>query len=533
MSKQKFQDLKDLIGALKKEEIILAKKHLTAFESYHTKAPSKMLRLLKLILKDNGSDYEKVKKRIGPEITVKSYNQLINRTLNRIEESLILDINLNRNKGYTPVIRNRLKIRKLIVQASILQGRGLANYALKNYNWIIKTAKKFELFDELIETLLLKQAIVFTKEGSKGYDAIWEQIKIYEDCREKLRIAKDLYRTYFAEISFKGKVQKKERDLKERVKKLEVFVDKTQSANIANYMYLLKMEYAFVASKYDYGLEVGKQFVNALFDNPVIFSNIRIGYVYFNLSDNEISAIRFKSAIDFGLKAKKTLKNYKSINYIVALDFLTTAYFFDNQLDEAEKQIQELESLKIIDKYPFHKGKLYYQKAMILFKRKSFKEANLLLNNIQEIEKDKEGWNVWIRIMRILCSIELLKLKLIDYDVESFRKYIQRIDKKYSIGKREKLILKILIDLDRKDFNFERVFEENIEVIDDMEKISGETSWDPKSPELIIFHYWFKSKLDESEYSPLFDKYKNRHIEIKKESKSNSNEDSSQLAIEF
>mgnify|MGYP006902060268 CR=1 FL=1 len=172
MSKKKFQDLKDLIGALKKEEIILAKKHLTAFESFHTRAPSKMLRLLNLILKESNIDFEKVKKLIGNDITIKSYNQLISRTLVRIEESLILDINLSRKKGYTPVFRNRLKIRKLIVQASILQGRGLANYALKNYNWIIRTAKKFELYDELIETLFLKQAIVFTKEGAKEYDAI-------------------------------------------------------------------------------------------------------------------------------------------------------------------------------------------------------------------------------------------------------------------------------------------------------------------------------------------------------------------------
>ena len=298
-------------------------------------------------------------------------------------------------------------------------------------------------------------------------------------------------------------------------------------------MYLLKLEYAFVAKKYDYGLKVGQMFVDTLIENPVIFSNIRIGYVYFNISDNEISAIRFKSAIDFGLKAKKTLSNYKSINYLVTLDFLATAYFFDSQPNEAEKQIQELESLRIIDKYPFHKGKMFYQKAMIHFKRKSFRESNLILNNIPEIEKDKEGWNVWIRIMRILCSIEMLKLNLIDYDVESFRKYIQRIDKKYTVGKREKLILKLLIELDRKNFDFHLVAREESKILDELNVISGETSWDPKSPELILFHFWFESKINGANYVPDLLRYKGRHNIKTVESEINPSDESNQLAIEF
>lgn len=142
MSKKKLQDLKELISCLRKEEIILAKKHLTAFESYHTHQESRMLRIFKVILKDPDIEYDRIKKLVCPQNTVKSYNQLLSRTLKRIEESIILDINLTRQKGYTPVFKNRFIIRKLIIQSAILQGRGLSNYTLKNYNWIIKTSKK-------------------------------------------------------------------------------------------------------------------------------------------------------------------------------------------------------------------------------------------------------------------------------------------------------------------------------------------------------------------------------------------------------
>jgi|GEM_PF-632645 len=535
MSKKKLQDLKELITCLKKEEIVLAKKHLTAFESYHTKTPSRMLRVFKVILKDADIQYDRLKKLVCPDNTLKSYNQLISRTLKRVEESLILDINLSRRSGYSVVFKNRFIIRKLIIQSSILQGRGLTNYALKNFDWIIRTSIKFELYDELIETLLLKQAIVFSKDGLKQYDKISKDILFYEECRELLRKSKDIYRTYFAEISFKGKFQDKKVELKSRIAELEKYVEFTKSANISNYMYLLKMEYGFISKEYDYGLKVGKQFVNALKENPVIYSKIRIGYVYFNLSDNEISALRFNSAIGFGLSAKETLKSFKSINYVLALDFLSTAYFFNGDSVKALKELEELEKLSILKKYPFHRSKLFYHKAMIYFVNQEYRDASILLNNMTEIEKDKEGWNVWIRIMRILCEIELLKLKLIDYDVESFRKYIERTDKKYSIGEREKLVLKILLDLDKNDYDFNTTSKSSSDTIEKLRESSGTFSWNPKSPELILFHDWFLNKVENKKYIPNYDLY--RKIQKKSNKKPNLNTDnqpvSKQLAIEF
>lgn len=376
--------------------------------------------------------------------------------------------------------------------------------------------------------------MIFAKEGAKKYDQLSKEIDFYETCRSLLRKAKDIYRSYFAEVSFKGKNIDKQEELASRIKELESYVEKTNSANISNYMYLLKMEYAFVSKKYDYGLKVGKEFVETLKTNPVIYSNIRIGYVYFNLADNEISAMRFKSAVKFGLLAKETLINYKSINYILSLDFLATAYFFDGKFKEALNELGELESLSILQKYPFHKSKIFYLKAMIYFASENYKDASLLLNNMPEIEKDKEGWNLWVRIMRLLTSIELLKLKLIDYDVESFRKYIERTDKKYNVGNREKVILKILIELDRCDYDFKETSKNCQELLDKLQLIDSEYTWIPKSPELVIFHDWFLSKARGVSYQPNFKAYLSdiKHEQELKD-KPSSSKQMSQLSIEF
>jgi hypothetical protein len=146
--------------------------------------------------------------------------------------------------------------------------------------------------------------------------------------------------------------------------------------------------------------------------------------------------------------------------------------------------------------------------AVAYFGLKQYKEAQSILLQKNEIEKDKEGWNVWIRIMRLLCSIEMLKLNLIDYDIESFRKYLERTSKQYEVRERDRLVLKVLQELDKNDYNFSLTA---IVVADELEKLKSTNkkyAWNPDSPELILFHDWFESKLLKKEYEPNFEVYR-------------------------
>jgi hypothetical protein len=509
MSKQNFQNLKELIGSLKKEEQTLARKHLTAFESYHTQSPNKMLRVYKTILKHPDIEYLQLKKKAAGKNTLKSYNQLINRTKERILESLILDINLLRNELYSLVFQKRFKIRKLIIQAYILQGRGLTNIALSKFNWIEKTAKKFELYDELIETLYYKQAILFNRQGRKAFEKIGQEIAFYELCRSKLLETKDIYRDYFADVNFKIRGSGKEEEyLKSKSFVIGEFYNDTNSANIAMYKFLIDIEVASIKKDYDEGLKLGLKFIEKLKSNKAIYSKPRIGYYYFTLAENEIFALRFKSAINYSNQAVSYFQNSQTINYLFSAEYWFIGHYYSQNLKDCILILKEIESSEIINKYPIHKSKLFYQKALCYFAMDQFRDANVLLNNMPEIEKDKEGWNVWIRIMRILCSIELMRLNMIDYDVESFRKYMQRLGKQKDIRPRDKLVLKMLLELDRSNYDFKLAAEKRPELLAQLSSVEEGISWEPKSPELILFHDWFKSKMENRPYKPDFEPYR-------------------------
>tara|TARA_B110000503_G_scaffold136680_1_gene219480 strand:- start:497 stop:1036 length:540 start_codon:yes stop_codon:yes gene_type:complete len=153
-------------------------------------------------------------------------------------------------------------------------------------------------------------------------------------------------------------------------------------------------------------------------------------------------------------------------------------------------------------------SKLQYLKAISFFGLNKYKKAQTILSQKNEIEKDKKGWNVWIRIMRLLCSVELLKLNMIDYDIESFRKYLERTAKQYEVRERDKLVLKVLLELDKNDYNFSLTAVVAADELEKRKSTDKKYARNPDSPELILFHDWFEAKLLKKEYETNFEVYR-------------------------
>ena len=158
--------------------------------------------------------------------------------------------------------------------------------------------------------------------------------------------------------------------------------------------------------------------------------------------------------------------------------------------------------------FRYEKSVTNFYSAIAYFGLKQYKEAQTVLSQKAEIQKDKEGWNVWIRIMRLLCQVEMLKLNLIDYDIESFRKYLERTSRQYEIRERDKLILKVLYELDKQNYDFSETAKEVEDELEKLKSTDKKYAWNPDSPELILFHDWFEAKRLKKEYEPNFEVYR-------------------------
>ena len=509
----------DLIEAMDSTEIEIAKKHIIAYDSNTTGESQKMFQIFSELAFKANFNYKSLKSKISPLVTDTSFNRQIRRTLYRVQESLIIDVNLKRKGLYNGIFRKRYEIRKRIMQASILNGKGLPEMANRLYDNIIKTSKSYELYDELIESLVFKKNIILLKNDKKQLNEINKKIDYYSNCRDMTQITKNFYQSYTMEQFKKGGKNDKINFLLKHIEITSDYYEKTKSANIKSQDLLLRMEYYYIIDDFEGEEKAGIELLDLMSKSKAVYSKGRIIYVCNNLANSKIANLKFKECYDYVEKSIENVGVYSNINYITAIQRQVTSLFYLEEYSKAKELANKVGSLLGLEKYPFHKAFSVYQTALNHFAVGEFKEAYVLLSNLKEIEKDKEGWNVWVKIMRILCSIEMLRLNLIDYDVENFRKYIQRLDKLYEVRKRDKLVLKVLRDLDRYNYDFSEVADKSDDLLKQLKSTLAELEWDPKSPEMILFHDWFDAKLEKREYKPNFEPYREKLAKKQKSSK--------------
>ena len=121
-------------------------------------------------------------------------------------------------------------------------------------------------------------------------------------------------------------------------------------------------------------------------------------------------------------------------------------------------------------------------------------------NQVAEIEKDKEGWNLGKRVLTIINRIEANDFESADLQVMNLEKFIKRILKFRHVRKRDVVILRILIKLINEGFDFTKVYEQRKRYFDLLESNDAEHAWKIKSPEVIVFHEWYKAKMEKKEY---------------------------------
>lgn len=498
----------DLAMALTEQEVEIARKHIIAYDSNNTGVSQKMFRLFREIVYKKTKNYDTLKEIISKDSTDISFNRLIRRTLYRVQESLIVDVNTDRKGMYSEIFRKRFEIRKRIMQAYILHGKGLPEMANRVFDVIIKSTKAFELYDELIEALLLKQSIILPIKGRKSFDLINQQIDFYHLCRDLLQKTKNIYRTYSVDVYTKGIKADKLKFLEYNMKIVWDYYLQTNSANILSQYYLLEMEYYYlidnIASEEDTGLKL----LNLMQKNKAVFSKPRISYVYNSLSNTMYSSLNFDKCYKYIAESLKWSESKLNINYVIACEQQVNSLFYLNNYEKANDILNQVIDLPLLKKYPYHNSKVFYQQAMNHFAMKQYNDSKKMLSMLNEIEKDKEGWNIWVRIMRILCSVEIQKYNILDYDLENLRKYFDRIEKVNKIRKRDRMILTVLIDLNRHHFNFKIVAQKRAALLGKLRSLDEEYKWDPKSPEMILFHDWFDAKLNNKAYEPNFTPYR-------------------------
>jgi hypothetical protein len=488
--------IKNLVSKLKREELKSLLKYLRYYQDGSGDSKGKGVQLIEAVINEPGCTQKEVQLSLYGKENYHAFNKLLNRTKDKIYEVLLFDQNLSKHY-YSERNRVVFEIRKKLLQSEVLYFRGMTDDLNSFQNKIISRAKEYEIYDSLIEALQAKQRYLGFRFGIKAQKVIEGDIVFFEECRVALQKARSAFNNIGVKINQSTTSDDYKEELKQLLDILQKDYMKTKSSRIRYYYLFLKTEWMHIQNDYRSAELTLQSLFELITDNVSLHNRILKADILMNLSNNEIYLGQFPLAIQNILEAK-SLYDLDSVNYDMASEIEFNAYFYGGDFSKSEELIEKIYHSSRTAQTPFLFSKRAYLFACLKTIKGEIENSNELLNEVKEIQKDKEGWNLHIRILKIINRIELNDLESADLKVLSLEKFIKRILKFRHVRKRDILILRILLKLINEGFDFKKVYKQRRRYFDLLESEDPDYGWKIKSPELIVFHEWFKKKLIKS-----------------------------------
>lgn len=456
-------------------------------------------------IRGNGSNYNALVSRFSNN-SEKKLNSELGKILKILKESTIQEEVLKDTLRGSELFKEKFRLLKDIPFIMMIRKNGNFKESSEMIDKNIEQARIYELYSELLIYLQMKLDVLFINVQSQGLNEVLDEIRITERHNRAIRNSTNAYEYYMAQALNKGYTDLQS-VLKSSLKQINLSYKLSGSRRVLMNLYLIQMEEAIVYHRYEYGYEIGMKMLDLLLTNKHLCSRNRVSQALSYLAHNQLCYLDFSSAIEFG-DLCSSFQDKDSLSYISTADFITRSQLFSLDYVNAKGKLDEVLSLNSLSSFPFYESKFNYYQAMLYFTQNNFDACWRVLSMHFELEKDKEGWRVWLSIMRIICQIERKQYIDVEMQIQSFKKYIQRWEQKAEIKERDKLIFSIIECLNKKNFDFIEVSEVLKNKIDSLRQTSGSVRWEPNSPELILFHDWFDSKANNKAYLPHFEPYR-------------------------
>lgn len=496
-----FEQLKDILARLKPYEAEVAMNYLCAFDRKKSdKKSNKSLLVMQALLDNPRISYDALKGSISPSLDKYSFNKLLLRLRNKIFDSLSLDLNIQRKDSYSPWFRARQECTKRWILIVNLIGRGNEISATELLKDQIDECNKYELYDLLSPALRIKMNTEALRKGESVFHKLHQKVVDAEKSRDAIYTALEWNTRYYMIADRKASQNEQVGILMEALSELQKLYKETGAAMVGQYVYTFEMEYYQTLGDFNSASTALQELIDLIKNSPALNSEYRLSAAYSNMAYNDILLHRFDSALKH-LDKSLVGVGTGSYNHMVLTTLKAQCHYFSGNFDEALDTVENVLESNLIKVAPFESCKMQYIKGAVLFNEQAyFKAYNIFNSDNILMDSDPEGWNVGVRLMCIICLIEMQLDDLADMSIESLRKHMSRTNDERNFSTRDKSILKILRSLERNSFDFAKTYYKNQELFFKLQSDDEEYGWKIKSHEHIVFNEWFQAKLAEKAY---------------------------------
>ena len=490
-----LESIKRIMSRLTEEEARVARSYLTTFSQKGKEA--RALKLFDLVAEHRAKDptalldAKQIEHTIYGEPSASNFTRLVYRLREKMLESLVLDVNANRDDVYDERTRVNIEVRKNITQAQILQSRGLHDISESTLEKVIQQCKKYEIFEELLLAIRLLINLRRSEDGSKYLKNWMATYEKYDFMKTALVKAEAQMCLVHAELDFKAGEKAKSEWLKSILDEMSVDYRKTSCAHIGfNYFYL-QAQYYQILRNYSAARKALQDNLNLLETHPGIYTKIRVGNVLSNIADNDLYLHEFSRSQKTAARALLHFKE-TSFNHQQAIELIFYSYYYRGDYKAARETILRLlPNAEDAGELMYKQGKRFYLLACTNFMLGDYHKAIQLINRIiNPIEIDKEGWNIGLRILTIMTLIELEQFDEATLKIGALKSFVESVGKE-NISDRSLSIAGLLRKLSNASFDFRVLHQKEKDRIAALSKIE----WIPKSPEMILVDQWIMARV--------------------------------------
>jgi len=496
----KLKELSIIIASLKEDEVKSLQRYIHCFEASGENREQKSERLLNLLIQNNQFELRSFESKFSKH----AFSMHVLRLYDKVLEVLTLDMNIRKPEIYNEVATAKLFVRKRLMSTIAL---GTKNHILETiaiYQKCVVTCKEFELYDELLICMHELMNLYAALSRHAEFEALEKEIQHYEEIRVQVKRAYHIYNKYTMERVLYPEDKRLETELEHLLPSLKSYYLISQSAQVGWFYYRLLVEFHNDKQNLVEGYNACNALLKLQLESPSIRTNRYLAMTHRELANISMHLYNFDESLLSILKAQNMERDIKR-NMDITKEKEFFVYFYKGEISDARYIVNDLYDKTNVEESKFQQSRYSYYKAACAFINGTFREVSQLLGETREVEKDKEGWNIAVRILSILNQIETQEFDLADSRIESMRKYIERTLKEKDIRPRFILVLRLLRDLVNSSFNYEQIWQTRQSLFSLLMDDSDNTHrWKIMTPELIRFDVWFEAKATGKSYTQVF-----------------------------
>ena len=483
-----MDSLVQLVKSLRPGEVHLIQAY---YKVKFSSTDNKRLQLLKLLQTDGVRENDDIARII--------YNQKPNSTLSKLKERLKEDI-LNfillfppENLKVSLFIKAELLCRKLLLQGKILLARGILTEGIYLIKKAATIAEKYELIDVTIATNDTLRSSFGDNPDATLFRKINKKIIKAQKTYKDLLMAKELYQVLLQDhagdaAGFMDRMT----GLKDRLDRLRMRVEKTGSKRIAFWYLLASMRFYRNSNDPGKACECGMRLLEMIKSIPFLSTNAVAVAVRLELTNIYIESGAYQEARLHALTALDLCKK-DSYSELQLLGALFNLYFKEQSYEEANQVARSIMNHPQLDKYKNLQARWQLYKSSLDFTVGNFKESIKRLNTLTKSVKDQKQYMVLVKYLELLNIIELGEYDWFEYKLESFRKYLGKINDDWV--SRYKSIYKVFKALLSSNFNFNKVSTENVSMLDEISAANAPGQPHRLDYEMIGLREWLLGKI--------------------------------------